>query len=745
MSMVSELPRRPARLLAPVLFTATIFLSASLLFFVQPLFAKIALPVIGGAPAVWTTAMLFFQTVLIGGYLYAHLSTRLLPVPAQLALHMALWAVALWFLPPALPDGWRLNGDDSIALQTLGLFAVGIGAPFALLSANAPLIQSWYRTCGGPSANDPYFLYGASNLGSLIALLAFPLIAEPFFGASAIASAFAAGVVALGAGLFASGLLAARSVAQARTAVDLLPIRGTGVSTMVFWALLAFLPSSLMLAVTSKISTDVGALPLVWVIPLALYLLTFVLTFSNRTKVKGKWLELAALLSATLAISLFLGVRGVHLGPLDIGLLTGAFFILALWAHRTLYEARPEAENLTVFYVVMSLGGALGGLFNSILAPALFTGLFEGPLTIGLFLLGLMRHRLDFRPKPLLLAFGAGLVLAACQVFLLARIAPDATTIRMAAVAVPSAFLLFAFRPNLSAAALGIAVMIGIPALIIPDGHHFRDRSFFGLHQVLDQNGTRYYSNGTTVHGAQALSDLGSELPMPSSYYHPAGPMGQIMQSGIGARAKSVGIVGLGVGSLACYAHPGQDWHFYEIDRMVDDVARDPALFTFLDRCAPEAPTHLGDARVVLAGQSNARFDILVIDAYSSDAVPMHLTTLEAVALYRARLNPGGTLIFHISNRYYDLVPPLARISDALGLTTRVQTQTHAASRDPGFRPSIVLTMIGSDAADSELANDPRWIAVSGDNGRVWTDDRANALSALKSNPIRWFWEVFGG
>ncbi|MGI9394676.1 MAG: fused MFS/spermidine synthase, partial [Boseongicola sp.] len=585
----------------------------------------------------------------------------------------------------------------------------------------------------------------ASNLGSLIALLAFPLIAEPFLGASAIASGFAMGFVALGVGLFASGVLASRGNVKTSVTADSSPIQKLSISTMAFWAVLAFLPSSLMLSVTSKISTDIGALPLVWVIPLAIYLLTFVLTFSNRTKCKGKWLEMAALLAATFAISLFLGVRGVHLGPVDIGLLTGAFFLMTLWAHRTLYEARPDAENLTIFYVVMSIGGALGGLFNSILAPWLFSGLFEGPITIGLFFIILLRSRLDFRPKPLLLALGAGLLLAGCLAVLMPRLAQDATSIRMAAIALPSALLLFAFRPNLSAAALGIAVMIAIPALVAPDGHHFRDRSFFGLHRVLDKNGARFYSNGTTVHGAQALTEYGEGRPTPSSYYHPAGPMGQIMQSDIGARAESIGVIGLGVGSLACYARPDQNWHFYEIDKMVDQVARNPELFTFLTRCTPSAPTHLGDARVVLASQADMNFDVLVVDAYSSDAVPMHLTTLEAVAMYRERLSSDGILIFHISNRYYDLVPPLARIADALGFAAHAQTQTFSASDDPGFRPSIVLTMTGTDARIPEFKDDPRWVAVSADGGRVWTDDRANPLSALKSNPLYRFRELFGG
>ena len=279
----------------PVVFTLTIFLSASLLFFVQPLFTKIVLPHIGGAPAVWTTAMLFFQTILIAGYVYAHLSTKYLPVIAQVGLHLVLWACALAFLPLSISGNWQFDPDGSIAVQTLALFALGVGMPFAVLSANAPLIQSWYSKSDGPSADDPYFLYGASNLGSLSALLAFPLLAEPLFGAQQIGFGWAAGFVALGAFLGLSGLAARKGRSDRQDHATAPTTSRPSLKNYAWWLFLAFIPSSLMLSVTTKISTDVGSFPLVWVLPLALYLLTFVLTFTNRRLIGAELLRFGCL------------------------------------------------------------------------------------------------------------------------------------------------------------------------------------------------------------------------------------------------------------------------------------------------------------------------------------------------------------------------------------------------------------------------------------------------------------------
>ncbi|MEL6597789.1 MAG: transporter, partial [Pseudomonadota bacterium] len=371
-------PASQWRWLIPVLFTSTIFLSASLLFFVQPLFAKLVLPHIGGAPAVWTTAMLFFQTVLIAGYLYAHLSTKYLPVKAQIAVHLALWALALFFLPLSVPDTWSYDPNASPALQTLILFALGVGLPFAVLSANAPLIQSWYAKSGGPSADDPYFLYGASNLGSLIALLAFPLAAEPLLGATTIGWGWAMGFVVLGAGLLISGLTAQGDVPVVSTKTFTAP----SAKSIAWWLALAFVPSSLMLALTTKLSQDLGSVPLIWVLPLSLYLVTFVVAFRDKMIAGPATLKVAFLASLALIAAAFSGLAAPAMTWTLSGLLLLAFFVVATYAHRKLYETRPDSSGLTLFYVIMSVGGALGGLFNSILAPALFDQIQEGRVTV---------------------------------------------------------------------------------------------------------------------------------------------------------------------------------------------------------------------------------------------------------------------------------------------------------------------------------------------------------------------------
>ncbi|MCB2115443.1 MAG: fused MFS/spermidine synthase [Rhodobacteraceae bacterium] len=714
----------------PALFTLTIFLSASLLFFVQPLFAKIVLPQIGGAPAVWTTAMLFFQTVLLLGYLYAHLVTRYLPVAAQLALHLLLWAAALAFLPLAIPEGWTYDPAVPAAWQTLTLFALGVGLPFAVLSANAPLIQFWYARSDGPSAEDPYFLYGASNLGSLAALLAFPLIAEPLLGATRIGALWAAGFVALGGFLLLSGLSAARGQSATRTATDT-PAMPVTAGQIGRWLVLAFVPSSMMLAVTTKISTDIGAMPLVWVVPLALYLLTFVLTFTQRPLIATPALRIAYLGALGVLGAVFAGITGAHVGLWGVAGLVVAFLVVALYAHRLLYEARPDGRHLTLFYLVMSVGGALGGFFNSILAPILFDSLAEGGVTTLVAATLVLSARMRPTRASALRGIAVG-SLAAAPLAVLAFGAADWLTLKLTMFALAAAVAIL-LRRTLPAAAIAAGIVTLTGTYLIPTGDLFRDRSFFGTHRVMEADGMRQYANGTTLHGAERLIDLGRTRPEPQFYYHRNGPMAQVLTSAIGAKAARVGIVGLGVGALSCYARPGQDWTFYEIDGAVDRIARDPSLFTFVSACAPDAPTRLGDARMILAREGDQpRYDLLVIDAYGSDSVPMHLTTLEAMRLYMDRLTPDGVLLYHISNRYYAIERPLARSAEALGLTARLQDYAGNEAADPGDTPSRVVMLARSAAALGALTGDPRWQALQADGGPVWTDDFANLLSILK-------------
>jgi len=724
MSLTDTLSHRPGLTrVAPVVFTATIFLSAGLLFFVQPLFAKIVLPEIGGAAAVWTTAMLFFQTVLLAGYLYAHLITRYLPVGAQVAVHLGVWGLGLFFLPLAIPEGWTWTPGQPAAWQTLTLFALGVGVPFAALSANAPLIQAWYARSGGAAADDPYFLYGASNLGSLIALLGFPLVAEPVWGTSGIGAGFAAGYAVLGAGLLAAGLMArgeARRVARASSAP--LPWRRIGL-----WLVLAFVPSSLMLAVTTKISTDIGAIPLVWAVPLSLYLLSFVLTFRARPILPLPALRLATIGALALLGAVFLGVTGGHQKLGMIIAMAAAFFAVALFAHRRLYEARPEGAHLTGFYLAMSVGGALGGLFNSVLAPALFDTLAEGPVTLAVAAALLLSPRaFAIRRRRAVLAWVLGSA-AGFTLLFLSRVAPQPELVAKCLLLVTALVLLLSLRARIGAALLALAAFTWPAMQSLPDDAVFRDRSFFGVHKVDEDGFARSYTNGTTLHGAQILDEPGK--PTPLSYYHAGLPLAELVTSPVGRSARDVGIVGLGVGAMACHAAPGQNWQYYEIDPVVARIATDPDLFTYLSDCTPDAPVHLGDARMVLERQDQT-YDVLVIDAYSSDAVPVHLTTTEAMQLYLDRLNPGGLLIYHISNRYYDLTVPLGRSASALGLAGAHRHDRPEVDELNAHASSVVaLARDPGTLASATAASD--WQALLDDGGREWTDDHANLLGLL--------------
>jgi spermidine synthase len=730
-------PVRKKQWIVPAVFTLTIFVSASLLFFVQPLFAKLVLPQIGGAPGVWTTAMLFFQVVLLVGYIYAHLLTRYVPLKWQLPVHLAVWAVALWFLPLSVSDSWAYDPTASTAWQTLTLFAVGVGVPFGMLSANAPLLQSWYAKSDGPSAHDPYFLYGASNFGSLLALLGFPLLAEPLFGAQAIGWGWAAGFVAFGALLMISGVLTLRAKpapqnADTRVHVVTPPTRITA-TDVATWLFLAFVPSTLMLSITTKISTDLGSFPLIWVVPLSLYILSFVITFTNRPLFSNALSRpLAAGAIAVMAVLMSHQASGIQTW-LSALMFAPALFIVAVHAHRALYERRPDAAHLTLFYITMSVGGALGGLFNSIIAPVAFSGIYEGVISVILaaLLLALGTKSIPVRP----LAYG--LLCAALVLFAFSLLRATDNEGPLALVA--SLGLMAVFATAL--AKLGrapVAILAAVVVFLVADmlslnkDYTFKDRSFFGAHTVYDKDGLRVYGNGTTIHGYQYVNETGTR-PTPLSYYHANSPMAQVLTTTDGIETARIGIVGLGVGSLACYARPGQTWDYYEIDEMVDRVARTPEMFNFMSHCAPGSSTHLGDARIVLA-QQDLTFDIMVLDAYSSDSIPVHLVTREAVEMYLDRLAATGVLVFHISNRYYDLTQPLARIAGETGLLAakRVDAPDPANPLPKGAKPSVVMMLTPDADKMAALLRDPRWQAVASDGGAAWTDDHAHLLSALK-------------
>nr|WP_281494029.1 fused MFS/spermidine synthase [Jannaschia sp. S6380] len=703
-------------------------MSASLLFFVQPLFAKMVLPRLGGAPAVWTTAMLFFQTCLLIGYLYAHLLIRFVPPRRQLMIHGAFWIAALFFLPLSVGEASVSFEGGATSWQALAIFATGVGVPFTMLSANAPLIQSWYSRTGGPSADDPYFLYGASNAGSLLALLGFPLLAEPLMGTASISIMWSAGFVLLGGLLLGSGLMAENRTVQTSHSVASTDAPRPGARTVLSWMFLAFVPSSLMLVVTTKISTDLGSFPLVWAIPLSIYILTFILAFSNRPLISDRvtfWMFPPAI-----AALVFVTTRSfnLNLSLLAILGLSFALFAGALLCHRRLYRMRPDASHLTFFYVIVSIGGALGGFFNLIVAPLLFDTLAEVQVTVvavaAACCFGVARG-----PIPRMVALAA-----------LAATAVPATIFGGVAfgLSLDSSRVLGAivFFVMLVALASRPIVLTGFVALLVMgdyvifgDAPLFRDRSFFGQHVVEQRDdGQVIYRHGTTIHGAQMAGETG--VPRALTYYSEGSPMAQLVNAPISGPGAGIGIVGLGVGSLACYATPGQDWQFYEIDPMVVQIATNPALFTFMQTCAPDAPIHIGDARTVLATQT-LTYDLLVLDAYSSDAVPVHLLTREAFDIYLDRTTEGGIFALHISNRYYDLAGPIARIVRDMGLTARIAHDYPDADRETAGATGSVVVAVARSAEDLERLPGDVWQALPADDRTAWTDDHANLLGAL--------------
>ena len=499
---------------------------------------------------------------------------------------------------------------------------------------------------------------------------------------------------------------------------------------MSYWALIAFVPSSLMLALTTKISTDIGSMPLVWVIPLALYLLSFVLVFTNRPLLGAGSLHLLFLAALGVLAAAFGNFFGMHVSLGVAVLLMLAFLVVAMFAHAKLYSLRPAAEHLTIFYVTMSVGGALGGLFNSVLAPNLFNQIHEGPITVAIASLLVLGGSKLGLPRSAKLGVIGVLVLYLVQMngwTVSAAMENSGTALGMLALITALVLMTRAQPVSTVLVVLGV-ITIGLSAM--QSDTLLRDRSFFGTHMVYDQAPLRVYANGTTLHGSQTLDDLTAERPSPRSYYHRNAPMAQVLTSDAGQAAHSIGIVGLGVGALACYRKPGQDWHFYEIDKKVDDIARNPALFTYMSACAGDAPTHMGDARMVLDQQDGMTFDVLIIDAYSSDSVPVHLTTIEAIELYLDRLAPGGVLLFHISNRYYAIDRPLGRAAEHLGLSAAVQHYKGNLSVDPGDSPSVVAMMARTPDDLARFA-DTRWTGLGTDGGRVWTDDYANLLEIL--------------
>ena len=742
------------------LFSATLFLSAGLTFLIQPMFAKFVLPLFGSTPAVWNTSMLFFQTTLLAGYLYAHESTRRLGVRRQAALHLGVVLVPLLVLPVGVPGGWIPPAESNPVPWLLGLLAVAVGLPFFVVSTTAPLLQRWLATTDHPAAGDPYFLYRASNLGSVLGLLGYPLVVEPSMRLAQQGRLWSAGygllvvlVLACAAVVWRSprgSEVAGAPEAAPAAASDAGPAASEGsaarptLSRRLRWVGLAFVPSSLMLGVTVALTTDIAPIPLLWALPLSLYLISFILVFAPGSRADGLHRAMVfALPGVVLLISmvLLLDVSGPLwiLGPVHLA----GFFVVAVVCHGELARDRPPARRLTEFYLLISLGGALGGVFNAIVAPALFDSLAEYPIVLVLAALCLPKRTPRIPPGPyarwldLALPLAIGTVVA-LMVFLIGLAEADAQRYgKMFAFGMAAGVAVnFIRRPLRFGLSVG-AIVLAVALASAPDEQELhRERSFFGVYRVTAAEGGDLHRlmHGNTTHGSQDLSP-GNERT-PASYYHPGSPIGQVlsaMPSSVTARAA---IIGLGTGSIACYSEPGERWTFYEIDPAVERIARDPRLFTYLRACPGEFDVVIGDARLRLSRAADRRYGLIMADAFSSDAVPVHLITREALALYRSKLREHGIVAFNVSNSYVDLEPVLGNLARDAGMACVAQEDRE--SGEDGIPETDASDWVVTARHTPDLravASDARWHDCRRSPGSApWTDDYSNLLGALDLN-----------
>ncbi len=722
-----------------LLFACTLFLSSALLFAVQPMISKMVLPQLGGSPGVWNACMCFFQAGLLAGYAYAHLLAKRLAWTTQAALHAALLLLAFLFLPPALGHATP-PADGSPVWWLLGLLAFSVGLPFFVLSATAPLVQHWFSRTRHPDARNPYFLYAASNAGSLLALLGYPLLIEPQWDLGQQGLAWSAGFVLLGLALAACFVAAYRQrsddTGEPATEAEAPAVSGRH---RLQWLALSFLPSSLLLGVTTFITTDLASTPLLWVIPLALYLTTFILVFARRPPLPHPWMRRALPhLLILIALLSLLHIASVWLLALHLA----GFFVITMVSHGELAARRPPAAHLTEFYLYMSLGGVLGGIFNALLAPAIFSGVYEYPLMLAASCLlagqataGRRALALDGLLPALLLGVLVLLSMGSDELrSLLAKGGRAGIVIAVLAFASLAALLL-AFSSRPLRFAFGIAACLAFAMVRQVQGALEMERSFFGIYKVIpvDEGRRTALLHGTTVHGVASHDPAHYRLPM--SYYAVAGPFGQLLASETARRLPRIGVVGLGVGGLTCYAAPGQTWTFHEIDPLVERLARDPRHFRYLQECGQNTSVVIGDARLTLEQVPDGGYDLLVLDAYSSDSIPLHLMSREALALYLRKLSPHGLLVFHVTNRHLDLMPVLARLAQDASLSGLQQRFRPAdALRRQGDALATDVIVLSRDAADlAFLQAGGAWQPLAGVPGTpLWTDSYSNILGVIR-------------
>ncbi len=730
-SRVNERYARP-------LFLVTIITGSFLLFLTQPMVARMALPRLGGAPSVWNSAMLVYQLLLLAGYAYAHWISRLGP-RKQVGIHVVLFGLASLWLPIGLAEA-APPLDVQPAFWVPWFLLSSIGPLFFIVSAQAPLMQRWYAL--ETSRGDPYPLYAASNLGSFAGLISYPLIVEPLMPLHQ-QSWLWTGIYALLVLLVA--LCALTVPAQAVETVPEEKAPAPTVRQILHWVVLAAVPSGLMLSTTTHLTTDIVAMPLLWALPLGLYLLSFVIAFAERrgpANLVTTLAPLVILIAGGLAFST--GTQNPFFSA-TLGLLL--LFAVAVALHAELFRLRPAVGHLTRFYLAMSFGGMLGGLFCAIVAPLLFDWAYEHPLLVLAAAVLVPQYPLVPWPERAARVLAMAIPLVALFLSLYSEqggLGFSQSAAMIGSIAVSLLALACLGRPWAFAASLAALMLsYGGWSILASTGDGDRTRSYFGIYEVSDRydGSARVLTHGTTLHGVQNL-EPGMET-VPTSYYARRSGVGLALTNAnalYGANPR-IGIVGLGSGTLSCYFQPGMSWTIFEIDPAMVEVARN--RFTFLSRCAPQARIVLGDARLSIRGQPANSFDILALDAFSSDAVPLHLLTREALADYGRAVQRDGIVLFHISNRYLDLKPVIADIAEHGGWSSAVMTYVPTEEEEIMNATLSVWIALSRNPATIqrllELSGEERmsWeplYAAPGFSG--WSDDHASILPIINYDSL---------
>jgi hypothetical protein len=722
-------------------FVAAIFVSAALLFAVEPMFTKMVLPRLGGAAAVWSVAMVFFQITLLAGYAFAHLLTRIAPGRASVVIQLAVMVIACFALPLHIATGWGRPPSTGEALWLLGLFTASIGLPFFALAANGPLLQAWFVRTEHPAARDPYFLYAASNVGSFLALLSYPLAIEPLMRLGDQTWAWTIGFYVLILLIAGCGVLLLRSPNQPPEAAtaraeDAAPPTWRDVA---IWIVLSAVPSGLLIAVTAHISTDVAAVPLLWVLPLALYLLTFVIVFQTRPIIPHRLVvTLQPFFILGLVVVFTVVPIGSIVGMIAIHLIV--FFVCALLCHGELARRRPAPRHLTAYYMWISAGGTIGGISAGLIAPHVFTWVAEYPLLIVLAVLcrpGLALPARRTGQFPLFIA------LVAAALFLIGVTVFDLNfdySLYSVLFGVVLGLTVRFWRAPLPFAAI-IAFLFAASHYYNMDASAYAVRNFFGVLTVTETSDGRFRVlwHGTTAQGSQRIRDdegnpATGRPEMISEFFAGAG----IAQTFDALHARVTGpidyaVIGLGTGTLACQRRPGDTLTYYEIDPDIVRIARDPKLFNFITECAPDAPIVLGDARLRLADAPDGSYDLIFVDAFIGAAIPIHLLTREAMALYIRKLKPHGIVAMHVSNYNLELASVAAGIAEENHMIARVYDggDVEADENEQHWVPRVAAVAHREEDFGA-LAKSDYWpIRRRDPTQRVWTDDYSNIFGSM--------------